>query len=346
MTEQVLYRKRGIRLTTDLLEIRGGGRYPLQAIQGATVREVHPDRRRPVLCMLGGLFPPLFPLLPIGVIWFLRQRSTYWLSLETEYGTVEPLGMTQPQRVQELQAALLQALEARALPQQAQTRLDRLRQQLLTVAQEKGGEVSVTDGVLATGCSFGEVKGLLDEMLASGYVQLDNHWETGVLIYRFPELLAETSPRSIATPDPTPEQLRQQLLSAAQTYGGSLSVTQGVLATGQSFATVQALLDEMAASGPVRREQGADSGGQVYHFPELMRPRDRTPVDRIQFRDSPPIDPGNTAAIPTPGNPNTLPVDRVTHAPHNPVSNPSFKRLTRDLLIDLRKVLDSIVGSP
>ncbi|MGA1285018.1 MAG: DUF6232 family protein, partial [Prochlorothrix sp.] len=279
MAETLLYRKRGIRLTTETLEIRGGGVYPLQSIRGVTVREERPDRKGPILCLVLGVM--VWPLIPIGVIWLLRQRSAYWLSLETEYGTVEPLGMAKPQIVQELQGAIAEALEARSLPQKSQSRLDRLRQTLLEVAQRKGGEISVTDGVLATGCGFEEVKGLLDAMLASGYVQLDNHWETGVVIYRFPELLTEASVRSPEGSQPSPEALRQDLLKAAQASGGRLSITQGVLATGQSFGIVQDVLGEMLGSGYVKLME-EEGGGKVYVFPELGAIADRPPLGRGQ----------------------------------------------------------------
>lgn len=404
MGEQVLYRRRGIRLTTESLEIRGGGVYPLQVLQGVTVREEHPSRRGPVICMLAGLFPPLFPLLPVGVIWLARQKSTYWLSLQTEYGTVEPLAMNKAHLLQELQVAIAAALESQVLSPESNRR-DRLRQQLLELAQHKGGEISVTDGVLATGCGFGEVKALLDDMLASGYVQLDNHWETGVVIYRFPELLAASAPRSTPTAQPTPEQLRQQLLQAAQSYGGQLSVTQGVLVTGQSFATIQALLAEMVASGYGQAAQDGETGVQVYCFPELTTiaaPVARTPVENWPVGTSPAAKPPtlNMAPPPAPPLPDRgaadladrsapLPLGANSADPANVLPSPSpetsppppflasdpavpptarpaappattdkapapsldrsvqnFKRLTRELLRELRAALDSIVGSP
>ena len=40
----------------------------------------------------------------------------------------------------------------------------------------------------ATGLSFSEVEDVLTDMVASGYVDVDNHPETGVVVYRFTEL--------------------------------------------------------------------------------------------------------------------------------------------------------------
>lgn len=65
---------------------------------------------------------------------------------------------------------------------------DAVMRELLAAAEEHGGAISVTQGVAATGLSFGEVEEVLTDMLASGYVDVDNHPETGVVVYRFTEL--------------------------------------------------------------------------------------------------------------------------------------------------------------
>lgn len=61
-------------------------------------------------------------------------------------------------------------------------------QKLLAAAEENGGYISVTQGVSATGLSFEEVEETLRDMVASGYVDVDNHPDSGVVIYRFTEL--------------------------------------------------------------------------------------------------------------------------------------------------------------
>lgn len=65
---------------------------------------------------------------------------------------------------------------------------DRVMRKLLVAAEERGGAISVTQGVAATGLSFSEVEDVLTDMVASGYVDVDNHPETGVVVYRFTEL--------------------------------------------------------------------------------------------------------------------------------------------------------------
>lgn len=62
--------------------------------------------------------------------------------------------------------------------------------QLLKAAQEQQGSLSVTQGVLATGLGFDAVETLLQEMHRAGYVSVENHPKTGVVLYRFDELAA------------------------------------------------------------------------------------------------------------------------------------------------------------
>ncbi|MBD1823401.1 TM2 domain-containing protein [Cyanobacteria bacterium FACHB-DQ100] len=59
---------------------------------------------------------------------------------------------------------------------------------LLKAAEARGGKLSVTQGVMATGLSFKQVEALLIEMLKSGYVEIGNDAETGTVLYEFREL--------------------------------------------------------------------------------------------------------------------------------------------------------------
>lgn len=63
-----------------------------------------------------------------------------------------------------------------------------LRQRLVRAAQKYGGSLTVTQGVAETGLDFDEIEEELREMVASGYVDVDNAPDTGVVIYRFTEL--------------------------------------------------------------------------------------------------------------------------------------------------------------
>jgi TM2 domain-containing membrane protein YozV len=59
---------------------------------------------------------------------------------------------------------------------------------LLKAAHANGGNLSVTQGVMATGANFADVEAAMREMVRSGYVSVMNHPETGVVLYHFHEL--------------------------------------------------------------------------------------------------------------------------------------------------------------
>lgn len=63
-----------------------------------------------------------------------------------------------------------------------------LMMKLLKAADSRGGKLSVTQAVMDTGASFAEVEAILREMLKNGYIAIDNHPDTGVVIYHFLEL--------------------------------------------------------------------------------------------------------------------------------------------------------------
>ncbi len=65
---------------------------------------------------------------------------------------------------------------------------EQLRFELMQAAAQRGGRLSVTEGVMATGKDFAEIEAMLDAMARSGYVGIDNHPDTGVVLYTFGEL--------------------------------------------------------------------------------------------------------------------------------------------------------------
>lgn len=60
--------------------------------------------------------------------------------------------------------------------------------QLAKAAARRGGQLSVTQGVLETDSSFDEVELALKTLVRSGYVDVTNDPETGVVLYEFREL--------------------------------------------------------------------------------------------------------------------------------------------------------------
>ena len=59
---------------------------------------------------------------------------------------------------------------------------------LLKAAANRAGKLSVTQAVMDTGASFAEVETTLREMLKTGYIAIENHPDSGVVIYHLLEL--------------------------------------------------------------------------------------------------------------------------------------------------------------
>jgi hypothetical protein len=65
---------------------------------------------------------------------------------------------------------------------------EELMLQLLRASQKHGGRLSVTQGVIETGVLFGDVERVLQSLVKSNYVYVDNDPATGVLVYVFKEI--------------------------------------------------------------------------------------------------------------------------------------------------------------
>jgi len=65
---------------------------------------------------------------------------------------------------------------------------NQLMVKLLEAAENRGGTLTVTQGVQATGAGFTEVETVLKDMLKSGYVKIDNDPVTGAVTYHFHEI--------------------------------------------------------------------------------------------------------------------------------------------------------------
>jgi hypothetical protein len=85
----------------------------------------------------------------------------------------------------------------------------------------------------------------------------------GIPLYPVSGAIAATYPK------PTPDQLGVKLLKAAYTKNGRLSVTQGVMATGATFAEVEEAFTALLKTGYVSIENDSVTGVVIYHFHEL-----------------------------------------------------------------------------
>ena len=60
---------------------------------------------------------------------------------------------------------------------------------LLKLAKLHGGQITVTQAVLETGQSFETIEQELKAMVKSGYADITNRPDSGVVVYEFPELM-------------------------------------------------------------------------------------------------------------------------------------------------------------
>ena len=60
-----------------------------------------------------------------------------------------------------------------------------MRIDLCQAAKTNDGILTVTDAVLATGTTHEQAEKALDEMAKRRWVEIDNHPDSGVVIYRF-----------------------------------------------------------------------------------------------------------------------------------------------------------------
>lgn len=88
------------------------------------------------------------------------------------------------------------------------------------------------------------------------------------LLLRKPEIDKRLA--ALQAAPPVQENLRQALLRAALQHDGCLSVTQGVLETGQAFAEVEQVLNEMVASGYIYKRNHPQTGVIEYVFKEVL----------------------------------------------------------------------------
>lgn len=71
----------------------------------------------------------------------------------------------------------------------AEVSQDTLMVQLLRLAKLHGGQLTVTQAVMETGKSFETIESELKTMVKSGYADVTNRPDSGVVVYEFPELM-------------------------------------------------------------------------------------------------------------------------------------------------------------
>ena len=166
---------------------------------------------------------------------------------------------------------------------------------LLQEALDREARLTVTQGVTATEESFQAVEACLESMATKGYADVDNHPESGAVEYVFAagapkapvfrqrrraierEIRRDRKRRGVPT-STEPVQLSSLLLYEAQEHGGRLTVTQGVMATGEPYEAVEVCLQGMVDNRYVDMDSDPGSGVVVYVFAEMTA---KTSDDRV-----------------------------------------------------------------
>lgn len=83
---------------------------------------------------------------------------------------------------------VIERVVVREAPPSPQVTTQQLTIKLLKAAAAKDGRLTVTQGVLATEAGFAEVETALKELVRTGYVDVCNDPDSGVVTYEFREL--------------------------------------------------------------------------------------------------------------------------------------------------------------
>lgn len=161
-----------------------------------------------------------------------------------------------------------------------------LELRLLQEALAHEARLTVTQGVTATAESFQVVEACLESMASKGYVDVDNHPESGAVMYVFAEMVPKAPlfrqrrnaiERAIrkdrkrrGEAAKRPVRLSTLLLHEAKERGGRLTVTQGVLATAESYQAVEACLGGMVDNRYVGMDNDPGSAVVVYVYAEMI----------------------------------------------------------------------------
>ena len=123
------------------------------------------------------------PLQMISVVWALIDLASIraWVA----EANAELLSGPAPTAVTETDSKPA-ALPAK--PETTKPKSGTLETRLLRAAEERGGKITVTQGVMDTSAGFDEVRECLREMVEQGYADVGNASDSGVVVYTFDEL--------------------------------------------------------------------------------------------------------------------------------------------------------------
>ncbi|MBI4719070.1 MAG: hypothetical protein HY763_14795 [Planctomycetes bacterium] len=111
MAEQIIFEQGGTKVTSARVVI-GPQTYALGGITSVQAREIPPSRKGPIILMIVG-FPFFFIGTIIGIIWLIRQKTTYAVLLVSAAGEQEALTSKDKALIAQIVNAINEAIIAR-----------------------------------------------------------------------------------------------------------------------------------------------------------------------------------------------------------------------------------------
>ncbi len=136
----------------------------------------------------GILYLLTFGLFGVGQLVDLIRLPRMVAEENTKAAALRALSEKRALRAMQIRHQLPPARPAQPAQLTAPDTPETFRIKLVQAAAKRGGKLTVTEGVMATGKGFKEVEEELDEMAKSGYVGIDNDSKSGAVVYTFGQL--------------------------------------------------------------------------------------------------------------------------------------------------------------
>lgn len=111
------YDKNGIRITKGIFELPDGKQYTIKNIDSVNIKQLKPNRKNPLICIVVGVFLIAayglgLLVIALGIWWWISQKISYWILLRTSGSESEAYGSHDFDEIKEIRSALNAAIEA------------------------------------------------------------------------------------------------------------------------------------------------------------------------------------------------------------------------------------------